>query len=419
MSEYAADQDVKPHALAVGQRFFQLYDRMIAEGPDLPTVLRHAADVVGTDLNAQRATVYVIDEETRELVSAAVIGNVAQTIRIPVDARSLAGFCAAGGRAFVVPDAYGDLTAIDANLRFDASWDRLNRFRTRDVMCAPAVFADQVVGVVQAVNRKGRPFCPNDLPALESISRLVGYALHHARLYADLASMRQLEREKAQFMRLLVHELKSPVAAARMLADVLGSAGESHPQVAEVTGRITSRLDHMQQLISDLLELAKVKSGEPLGEITAVDLTAATAQAAAAHRADAESKGLRMSMELPANALVVRIDARGYELVVSNLLSNAIKYTPAGSVRLDLRGEGNWAVLTVADTGMGIPQGDVPKMFQEFFRASNARKGPVSGTGVGLAGAKRVVERFGGRMAFTSTEGEGTTFTVRLPLHGA
>jgi len=173
-----------------------LYDRMIGK-TDIPSVLKSVADVLCQDLQAERATVYLINRETEELESIALIGNVAQRIRIPIQKSSLAGFCASTGRSFLIPDAYQDLSSIDPHLRFDPAWDTINHFRTRDVLCAPAVFKNELYGVVQVLNHKGNPFDPNDLKFLEDISRLIGYTLYHAKLLDDLASMKRLEQEKA------------------------------------------------------------------------------------------------------------------------------------------------------------------------------------------------------------------------------
>lgn len=244
---------------AVQDKLFELYDRMLGD-VHIPRVLRDVADVVCQDLGAERASVYLIDKATQELESVAVIGNVAQTIRVPISPASLAGYCALNGRAFVVPDAYGDLSGIDPALRFDRSWDQKNEFRTRDVMCAPALFKGEVMGVVQVMNSAGRPFDSSDLLPLRTISRVIGYALYHARLYDDLATLKQLEKEKAGFIRIMVHELKSPVAAAKMLADAL--ADHDHivdSEVAPMTARISGRMGQLMDMIRDLLHLARVR----------------------------------------------------------------------------------------------------------------------------------------------------------------
>lgn len=404
------------HDLSVSERLFSLYDRML-EDVKIPGVLSDVAEVTCEDLNAERASIYLINSETEELESVGVVGNVARTIRVPICETSLAGFCALTGKSFVVPDAYGDLSKIDPRLRFDRHWDEINNFRTRDVMCAPARFKDKLVGVVQAVNSRGAPFEDADLSPLNTISRLVGYALYHARLYDDLATMKELDKHKAEFMRIMVHELKSPVATSKMMTDALAMNCASDPKISGIAARISDRMGQMLEMIGELLHLAKVKSGDPLGEIVVVDLRAETEQGCQQYYEPAEQQGLELKVDIHEGPIASRFDSQGYRLVLSNLISNAVKYTQDGHVRVTLRPDKDWAVLEVEDTGMGIPEADVPKLFKEFFRASNAKQSKIPGSGVGLAGAKNLVERFGGVFALESIEGKGSKFIVRLPLH--
>lgn len=393
---------------------FNLYDRMLGD-VCLAEVLRDVAEVLCEDFQADRATVYVVDHQTRRLVSVAVIGNVAQRIAVPLDPTSLAGFCADSARSFAVPDAYGDLSGIDPSLRFDRSWDERNGYRTRDVLCCPATFKGEVVGVVQIINSLAEPFGPGDLPALGSISRLIGYAVYHAKLYEDIATLKWLEKEKAEFIRVMVHELKSPVAGAKMLLEMLGEQIGEDAGVRQVHGRVCQRMDEMLELTTEMLSLARMKSGGPMGEIVELDLAAEVREVAEGYRDQAAGKGLDLQIEL-AEGTRVRMDRKALRLAVSNLVSNAVKYTPAGEVTVRLSHHDRWAELNVSDTGMGIPEADLPNLFREFFRASNARKSSIPGTGVGLAGIKSIIERFDGQLAVDSTEGQGSTFTIRLPL---
>lgn len=405
--------------LWVDEGIFNLYDSMISGAQiKIPEVLQHVAEVLCQNLNAERATIYLVDKSTNELESAAFIGNVSRIIRIPISNSSLAGFCALSGRAFVVPDAYGDLSSIDLRINFDRTWDKINKFRTRDVVCAPTVFKEEVIGVVEVINSKGKPFSNEELPPLRSISRLVGYALYHARLLDDLATLKRLEQEKATFIRIMVHELKSPVNAAKMITDLLAtSPPEDTEKSAHLVGRVGARMDQLLGLIRDLLELARVKSGDPLGEISVLDLVVETEKGCESYIKQAEEKGLSVSIECPEEPLPVRFDSQGYQLILSNLVSNAIKYTAEGIVKVSLKQQEPWAVLAVTDSGIGIPEADIPKLFKEFFRASNAKRSKIQGTGVGLAGVKHIVERFGGEMELQSRENEGSTFIVRLPLY--
>ena len=216
-------------------------------------------------------------------------------------------------------DAYQDLSYIDPKLRFDSSWDKVNDFRTRDVMCAPALLKGQVVGVVQVLNSTKTTFDPADLSWLQNIARLIGYALYHTRLLNDIATLKQLEVEKAKFLRVMVHELKSPVATTMMLADTYRQFHNVHPKMETLTTKISERMGQLQDLITDLLELSKVKSQEPLGEITVLDLAALTQEVAQEYQEQAQQKGLAMTVDVPAESMEIRFDQLGCRLILSNL----------------------------------------------------------------------------------------------------
>ncbi len=407
---------VSNNDLSRHEGIFELYDSMFTD-PKLPDVLFHMADVLCEKLHAERATIYLSDDATHELESAALIGNVARSIRIPVNNKSLAGFCALTGRAFVVSDAYGDLSSLDPEVCFDKTWDEINQYRTRDVICAPARFKGEIIGVVQVMNSRGKSFSKAEVPLLEDTARLVGYILHQARLLDDLATLKQLEHEKATFIRIMVHELKSPVNAAKMMIDLLALYPLENPKITHLPERISIRMEQLLELINDMLELARVKSGDPLGDISVLDLVVETEKGCAPYINQAENKGLSISVEYPEEPLQVRFDSQGYALILSNLVSNSVKYTTEGFVKVSLKRQDSWAVLKVTDSGIGIPESDIPQLFKEFFRASNARRQKIQGTGVGLAGVKHIVERFGGEMELQSKENEGSTFTVRLSLY--
>ena len=409
-------KDYNPHDLEAHENLLHLYEQMI-ENIDIMKVLQNTTKVVAKIHNAERATTYLVRKDSQELESAVVIGNVPRAIRIPISENSLAGYCALTQRSLLVPDAYGDLGNIGIGLRFDRSWDEITKFRTRDVMCAPAVFRDELMGVIQVMNSKGDPFQQADINTLKSVSRLVAYALYHGRLYDELATLKCLDKEKAEFMRIMVHELRAPVGASKSLVSSLRYTNRDDSKLTHVLTRIETRMDQLLGLVEDILQLSRIKAGRPLGDITEHDLTAETRNTAEPYREEAKMKGLSMTITLPDEPLLVRIDQQGYHLVLSNLLSNAVKYTQNGSVKVALRQEKSSAILEVADTGMGIPQEDISQLFKEFFRASNARQSQIQGTGVGLSGVKELVGRFGGELEVESKENEGSTFLVRLPLY--
>jgi signal transduction histidine kinase len=132
--------------------------------------------------------------------------------------------------------------------------------------------------------------------------------------------------------------------------------------------------------------------------------------------APARDKGLALRCECPGEDLNVWGDKSELDRIVNNLVSNAVKYTPRGKVRLRAERTDGFVRVVVADSGIGIPQDAMPHLFEEFFRAPNAKKTAQTGTGLGLAIVKDLVERYDGTIEVQSVEGQGTTFTLTLPL---
>lgn len=397
------------------EQLFKLYDYLLGE-TSLTDVLNDIGMKISGMFSAEDSSIFLLRPENQQLEARALVHQVMRQIQVPQDHSSLAGHCAITGESFIVPDAYGDLSFLDARVRFDRSWDEIHGFRTRDIMCAPAIFKNQVVGVLQVLNRRDGQFCPQDLEALSNVGRVVGYSLYHAHLYDNLSNMKQMQRERARVMSVMVHELKSPLAAARVMLQAISYDALEENEKPDYLKRIVSRLDSMQQMIKDSLEFAQVESGEALGEIGIYDLNAIVEQLVEDYRTHAEVKGLKFVMQTTSEPLPVRFDQRGLQLVASNLISNAVKYTETGSVTVTTRKSTEGIALDVTDTGIGIPEADIRKLFQEFYRASNARNSSIEGTGVGLASVKHIVERFGGELRLHTVENAGSTFTVIFPV---
>ncbi len=229
--------------------------------------------------------------------------------------------------------------------------------------------------------------------------------------------LKAADREKTDFMNLVTHELRSPMVAIRSLLQTLAEeyAGQLNPEQRMLLERADKRAEQMIDMINDLLRLAKTRAGA-VREPVVFDLVEETRGVVELFSPQAERAELRLRFDPQTEPVPVRGDRGDLRYVITNLVSNAIKYTPeGGTVRVEVRRENETALLAVHDTGIGIPPEDRPKLFTEFFRASNARRRRAVGTGLGLAISKRIVEAHGGSIEVQSTIGKGSSFYVRLP----
>ncbi|WP_449064584.1 ATP-binding protein [Planomonospora algeriensis] len=230
--------------------------------------------------------------------------------------------------------------------------------------------------------------------------------------------LRDLDRMKDELVAVVSHELRSPIGAIRgyteMLLDDPGLAGERR----SFTEVIDRESEHLQRLVDDLLDLARLDAGRVGVDPRPVSLARLVRSAVEDHRPATVVKRLTLTADVNGH-LPVRADPVRLRQVLDNLLSNAVRYTPAGgSVTVTAGCEGDEAVVAVADTGIGIPVDQYPRLFDRFFRASTAQEAGIEGTGLGLSITKAIVEAHGGSVAAAPRQGGGTVFTVRLPAGG-
>jgi two-component system sensor histidine kinase/response regulator len=228
----------------------------------------------------------------------------------------------------------------------------------------------------------------------------------------------RLNEFKSSFATMVAHELRSPVAGVQSLVRTLtrGLGGELSEQQHEVLNRVEVRLDFLLNLINDLLTLANSKSLEVEKPLETVLVQKVMERVIERFQEEAKNKKIALQKLIPADPITIRATDDGLDSILRNLIGNAIKYTPAdGSVRVECRLEGEKACLQVCDTGIGISADDLGHIGEEFFRARNAKKEEIPGTGLGISIVKQYVDRFGGEMGIESEEGKGTAVTIKLP----
>ncbi|MGK5447871.1 SpoIIE family protein phosphatase [Streptomyces radiopugnans] len=230
----------------------------------------------------------------------------------------------------------------------------------------------------------------------------------------------ELDRAKTAFFSNISHEFRTPLTLImgplEELRGRLAGADEEVREELEVVRRNGLRLN---KLVNTLLDFSRIEAGRMQAHYELVDLAAVTAELASVFRSAVERAGLGFEVDCPALPEPVHIDRDMWEKVVLNLLSNALKFTFDGSIRVRVHAEDAHAVVTVADTGIGVPAEEVPRLFERFHRIENARARSNEGSGIGLALVKELVGLHGGTITADSTEGEGTVFTIRLPFGSA
>jgi signal transduction histidine kinase len=240
-----------------------------------------------------------------------------------------------------------------------------------------------------------------------------------ARLARDKQEMERLDQFKSAFMLTVAHELRSPVAAAQSLLRTMlrGMAGELNDRQREVLRRVEVRHGQLLELINDLLSLAASKTYDPGQPLQPVSLTQAVRLVMEAFALQAQEKSVRIDPLSQTSDLEVQASEEGLNKVLANLVGNAVKYTPSGGqVTVGVRRQGDWAEVSVTDSGIGISSEELPRLGTEFFRAQSAKRAEIPGTGLGLSIVREQLRRFGGSLEIRSTPGQGSTFTARLPL---
>jgi two-component system phosphate regulon sensor histidine kinase PhoR len=242
----------------------------------------------------------------------------------------------------------------------------------------------------------------------------------------DTSELRRLERMRQEFVANVSHELKTPLSVIKACVETLLDGAVDDPaHRGSFLEQIADQADRLHALILDLLSLARIEAGEEVLTFQAVPLAPVVDECLERHRARAEAKAQQLESgptcpDGDAVPLAAWADEEAVSQILDNLVDNAVKYTPhGGQIRVCYRPEGEQVCLEVSDNGIGIPEADLPRIFERFYRVDKARSREVGGTGLGLSIVKHLAQALHGSVGATSRVVEGTTFTVRLPRSSA
>jgi signal transduction histidine kinase len=377
-------------------------------GPIVETVTASLASVLG----AAGVAIELLSEDGNRLSCAAsygVPGELLDSARVPLAHSPLHQRVLAG-------ETLLELGALDEHLR--ESGGAPDGGALRATALAPLRVEDRPIGVLTIYGDCAACVSDRDREFLALAAELVAIAIADAAANEAIESLMQ---ERTRFMLQVAHNLRAPVGASLSLVDLLrgGYTGRLTETQDEHLSRIEGRLRTLDSTVSALLAIARARDWTHEIPDVVVDLAELAAYAERTYEGQARHANVRLDVERDPELPGIPSGADLLERLVDNLVSNAIKYTPPeGEVHVRfMRRPGNAVRIMVEDNGIGIPAGEQAHLFEEFFRASNARERTSRGTGLGLTFVKECVERHRGQMYLASDESTGTTIVVDLPLH--
>jgi len=237
-------------------------------------------------------------------------------------------------------------------------------------------------------------------------------------LAEDQTESRRVEEVRRDFVANISHELKTPVGALALLAETMEEAADDPEAVRRFAGRMRQEASRLTYLVQDLITLSRIQAAEPVPDPIPVDLSAVVAEALDRVRMKASARGIELVAACDDERVLVLGDEDLLVTALRNLLDNAVAYSPERTrVVVSASRDGTrTAQISVADQGIGIPERDLERIFERFYRVDPARSRATGGTGLGLAIVKHVMAAHRGKVTVWSQEGVGSTFTLQMPV---
>ncbi len=315
---------------------------------------------------------------------------------VPTD-NSIAGWIFTHNEPLLVEDALQDP-------RFFREVDVLTRFQTRSILGVPMRTKDKTIGVIEAINKEHGIFDQDDRKLLETLAAQAAISIENTTLF-----------QQSDIVAEMVHELRTPLTALTAVANLLQRPDLPDEQRLNLARTLHVEVNRLNEMTTDFLELARLETGRSRFHREPVHLGGLVEECLQVVRAQAEEEGIVLDVQIDRSITPVQGDRNRLKQVLLNLMTNAIKYNkPRGKVILRLKQKRESLLLSIEDTGRGIPEEALPHIFDRFYRVPY-RESDAPGTGLGLAIAKRIVESHGGTIGVESQLDRGSTFIIILP----
>jgi signal transduction histidine kinase len=385
---------------------------------ELKPLLQFIIDSAAELLNSEGASILLVDEKTKDLRFAASTGaDPAELAKIPVPMDgSIAGTIAREDKPLIINEV------ADDPRHFREVGERV-QLSVRSLIGVPMRIQDRVIGVLEAVNKRKGVFDEKDLQTLSIVASQAAVAINNARLVDALQlaydELGKLDRLKSEFISIASHELRTPLALILGYASILQEdAGEA---ASEHVNAVLNSAMRMRSLIEDMTNLNLLRIGTSEMNFEVQPLQSVVRAAAEEVRETIQAKGQVLEVQLWDELLEAKIDGPKVAMAITNLLNNAMRFTGSGGqiwLNLGLHGDEAW--FEVRDTGIGIPEDELERIFQPFYQVEDHLRRRHEGMGLGLAIVKAVAQAHRGRVwAESPGHQQGSTFTIALPLPAA
>ncbi len=380
---------------------------------ELGEVLDHLVTNTANVMHVRACSIRLLDKSAKQLEPAAAYGlsqeylgkGPIQLAHSPLDREVLEG------KVINIPDVR------ESSLLQYPDWAVQEGFVS--MVSAPLMGKNGPLGILRAYDNREDRFTSDDESFLSAIAAQGSIAIENAMAYQTIET---LDATKAAFIRVFTHELRSPVSVIRSLLQTIlsGYAAEINPQQRDILERAVRRVDFLRKLIDDLLDLANGRVPQKISDTELpVSLEGVVENVVRRFELPSREKGQSLEwLSTPQDGeSMVQATVESLDRIFNNLVSNAVRYTPqGGKICVSIRRTAKEAMVEVSDTGIGIPEDAMSHLFEEFFRAPNARLVEREGTGLGLSIVRETVNNLGGQVAVQSEVGVGTCVTVTLPL---
>jgi|GEM_PF-612180 len=414
------EQDSSRQAVALlvqMQEAMQYSNLAVTAQMELRTMLESILTLLYRLLNTYTAQIYLVDDGHLSFGAFLRKGKPLSESLSPPRQHGLTNTVALTGERIIVDDVLDHPLYNDIETTYHAS--------SRSLIGIPLLLGRQVLGVMTVGFKEPNSITPLMTDQLEAFAMQAAIAIENARLYRlsqdkneqDRRYYEELNRTKNLVMDMVSHDLKNPIGVIKGYVAVLRKHGHTDTDTGQnALNQIENGANLMLDLVTDLLDLARLETGLALHR-EVVELNALVEQSLFQHELNATQKAIEMLLDISTDHLNVFLDPKRMSQVLSNIVSNAIKYTPAGgSVVVSTQQDGEWAYIRISDSGLGIPEKDLPHIFEKFHRVKSDAHAEIEGTGLGLAIVKSIVDQHHGIIRVDSRYGEGSTFTIQLPL---